>query len=72
MPWPTGKSFASKHNHKLSGPAATKAAHIATAMVNKGVPEGEAIATANKIGNRANHLKRRGSISARAAEKHGV
>lgn len=48
MPWPTGKSFASKHNHSLKGKAATKAAKIATAMVNRGVPEGEAIATANK------------------------
>lgn len=47
MPWPTGKSFASKHNHKLKGTAADKAARIATAMVSRGVPEGEAIATAN-------------------------
>ncbi len=47
MPW-TGKSFASKHNHKLKGKSADKAAAQATAMVNAGVPEGEAIATANK------------------------
>lgn len=47
MPW-TGKSFAQKHNHKLKGKAAEKAATQATAMVNAGVPEGEAIATANK------------------------
>jgi len=47
MPWPTGKSFAQKHNHSLKGAAANKAARIATAMVNRGVPEGEAIATAN-------------------------
>ena len=46
MPW-TAKSFASKHNHKLKGKAAGKAAKIATAMVDKGLPEGEAIATAN-------------------------
>lgn len=46
MPW-TAKSFAKKHNHKLKGKAATKAAKIATAMVERGVPEGEAIATAN-------------------------
>lgn len=52
MPWKTGRSFASAHNHKLRGLAATKAAHVATAMVNRGVPEGEAIATANKVGNR--------------------
>lgn len=47
MPW-TGKQFAAKHNHKLSGAKANKAAKIATAMVERGVPEGEAIATANK------------------------
>jgi uncharacterized protein YdaT len=47
MPW-TGKSFAAKRNHKLKGKAATKAAQMATAMVNEGVPEGIAIATANK------------------------
>ena len=51
MPW-TGKQFAAKHNHALSGASATKAAKQATAMVNAGVPEGEAIATANKTGNR--------------------
>lgn len=27
----------------------------ATAMINRGVPEGEAIATANKTGNRLQH-----------------
>lgn len=47
MPW-TGKEFSAKHNHKLSGPQANKAARQATAMVRSGVPEGEAIATANK------------------------
>lgn len=47
MPW-TGKTFSEKHNHKLKGKAADKAAKQATAMVNAGVPEGEAIATANK------------------------
>lgn len=47
MPW-TAKSFKAKHNHGLSGPAASKAAVMATAMVKSGVPEGEAIATANK------------------------
>lgn len=52
MPWKTGRSFSSTHNHKLRGRAATKAARVATAMVDRGVPEGEAIATANKIGNR--------------------
>lgn len=51
MPW-DAKSFAAKHNHKLHGEAASKAAKQATAMVNSGVPEGIAIATANKTGNR--------------------
>lgn len=47
MPW-TAKSFASKHNHSLKGKAAAKGASIANAMLRRGVPEGEAIATANK------------------------
>ena len=47
MPW-TGKSFRAKHNKKLTTSQANKAAKQATAMVNAGVPEGEAIATANK------------------------
>ncbi len=47
MPW-TGKSFASRHNHKLKGKAASRAASQANAMLRRGVPEGEAIATANK------------------------
>lgn len=52
MPW-TGKSFAAKHNKKLTGVRANKAARQATAMVNAGVPEGIAIATANKYANEA-------------------
>ncbi len=51
MPWKTGRDFASKHNKKLKGAAATKAAKVATAMVNRGVDEGIAIATANRVGN---------------------
>ena len=51
MPW-NGKQFASRHNHKLKGAAAQKAAEQATAMVEKGVPEGTAIAVANKTGNK--------------------
>lgn len=47
MPW-TGESFRKKHNHALKGKAADEAAAQATAMVKQGVPEGEAIATANK------------------------
>lgn len=57
MPWETGKAFASKHNHKLKGAAASKAAAVATAMVNKGVPEGIAIATGNKMGNKERRKK---------------
>lgn len=52
MPW-TGKTFASRHNHKLSGEAATSAAKQANALLKKGLPEGEAIATANKQARRA-------------------
>lgn len=52
MPWDAA-SFASKHNHKLAGtPGADVAARQATAMVRKGVPDGIAIATANKTGDR--------------------
>lgn len=58
MPW-TGKSFAEKHNHKLKGAAATQAAKVATAMVKRGVPEGEAIATANARANGAPRKSRR-------------
>lgn len=47
MPW-SGPEFARKHNHRLKGRAAAKAAAQATAMIKAGVPEGEAIATANK------------------------
>lgn len=47
MPW-TGKEFAEKHNKKLHGKSADKAAAQASAMIKSGVPEGEAIATANK------------------------
>jgi uncharacterized protein YdaT len=47
MPW-TGKSFAERHNHRLHGKAASKAAAQANAMLKAGVDEGTAIATANK------------------------
>lgn len=46
MPW-TGPQFASRHNRSLTGNAASKAARMANAMLDAGVPEGEAIATAN-------------------------
>jgi uncharacterized protein YdaT len=51
MPW-TPKSFA-KHNKKLKGAAAKKAATQANALLKKGMPEGEAIAIANKTGDKA-------------------
>ena len=47
MPW-TAEQFRSKHNKKLSLGAARHAAAQASAMIAHGVPEGEAIATANK------------------------
>jgi len=47
MPW-TAKTFKSRHNHKLSKGQAASAAAQANAMLKRGVPEGEAIATANK------------------------
>ena len=47
MPW-TGAQFKAKHNHRLSLEEALKAAEVANAMMRKGVPEGEAIRTANK------------------------
>ena len=52
MPWKNGAEFAAKHNKKLKGAAANKAAAMASAMIARGVPEGEAIATANKHANR--------------------
>lgn len=51
MPW-TEQQFRERHNKKLHGPAAKKAAEMATAMVKSGVPDGIAIATANKKGNK--------------------
>lgn len=51
MPW-TASEFSSRHNHKLHGEAASKAASMATAMVREGVPERIAIATANKHGDK--------------------
>jgi hypothetical protein len=59
MPWKSGKAFASKHNKKLKGEAASKAKNQAEAMIKKGVPEGIAIATANKTGNRIEARQKR-------------
>lgn len=47
MPW-DAKSFKSKHNHKLSGAQAGKAAKQANAILEKTGDEGLAIAVANK------------------------
>lgn len=47
MPW-TPTSFKNKHNKKLSSEKAKAAAAQANAMLKAGIPEGEAIATANK------------------------
>lgn len=47
MPW-TPSEFRKKHNAKLSDAQASKAAEMANAMLRSGVPEGIAIATANK------------------------
>lgn len=46
MPW-TPESFRMKHNKKLTLAQAGRAARMAAAMIAAGVPEGEAIATAN-------------------------
>ena len=70
MPWPTGKSFASKHNHAIAGtPAAGKAARIATAILKRGGDEGVAISVANK---KVQGMRKRGRISAKAHAKHSA
>lgn len=68
MPW-SGKSFAEKHNHSFSGPAAGKAASIANAILKRGADEGVAIATANK---KVNLMRKRGAISDKAHAKHSA
>jgi len=70
MPW-SGPSFAKKHNHSLNPSEAKSAARQATALVEKGVPEGESIAVANKNA-KVKRLKKAGKISDRMAEKHGL
>lgn len=65
MPW-DAKSFKGKHNHAASPAQAKKGAAQASAMVRSGVPDGIAIATANKTINR---MRKRGSISERARGK---
>ena len=46
MPW-TWQEFASRHNKKLKGPRAAKAASIANAILEKTGDEGKAIRIAN-------------------------
>jgi len=58
MPW-TPAEFKRKHNHKLSDLQAVKASRIANAMLARGVPEGEAIATANSRAGRLATLQRK-------------
>lgn len=48
MPW-TGPQFGSRHNHSLTPEQAAHAARIANAILRRGAPEGESIATANKL-----------------------
>ena len=66
MPW-DAESFSQKHNKKLTGEAASKGAEMATAMVKEGVPEGVAIATANK---HANKMQRRKTLYDHPKSKH--
>lgn len=66
MPW-DAKSFEQKHNHKLKGASASKAASQASAMVRSGVPENVAIATANKTGDRMMHHS---GASPKSREEH--
>lgn len=57
MPW-TGPQFRAKHNKSLSASEAKHAAQQASAMLKNGVPEGEAIATANKYAHRKHGRKK--------------
>ena len=69
IPW-TGKNFAARHNKKLKGPAAAKAAAQANAVLRSGVPEGEAIAIANKHAKKhVAKLRERGLITDRAHDR---
>jgi len=59
MPW-TARQYKERHDKKLSTAEAGKAAKQATAMINARVPEGEAIATANKHANKSRSARRYG------------
>ena len=72
MPYKSGAEFARKHNKKLKGGAADKAAKIATAMEKSGAPIGVAIATANKAGNKAQGFKKGGLVRGGGAAKAGL
>lgn len=61
MPW-TAESFAEKHNHKLSGSAASTAARMASAMVRDGMDEGKAIRIANARGDKMMHRADGGTV----------
>jgi uncharacterized protein YdaT len=58
MPW-TPETFKKKHNHSLTTEQAGKAAAQAEAMMKSGVPEGVAIATANKHAKAAKHARKK-------------
>lgn len=66
MPW-SGKSFGSRHNHKLSGAGAAKAASIANAILKDSGDEGKAIRIANS---KVAGMRKRGRISDKAHAKH--
>jgi uncharacterized protein YdaT len=61
MPW-SGKEFAARHNKRLKGAAATKAAEQANAILRSGASEGIAIATANKYANKKAAERRPGAL----------
>jgi len=50
MPW-DAQSFASRHNKKLKGARAAKAASVANAILDKTNDEGKAIRIANAVAN---------------------
>jgi len=66
VPWRSLTKF----SKKLSPGQGRRAANQANAILRSGAPEGVAIATALKHANKADHLKRRGLISEKAASKH--
>jgi hypothetical protein len=67
MPW-TAKQFKARHNKSASPAQAASAASQAAAMVKAGVPDGIAIATANK---RIGKMKRSGAMSNSKAPSYG-